>query len=162
MDEIDKKLLNIMQEDFPISPEPYKELAKRLGLEEEEVMERIIAFKEKGLVRRIGGIFDPRGLGYQSTLVAVEVLPQNLKEAAERVSSYEEVTHNYQRNHRFNLWFTLIAPGQERMEEIITSVGDLPGVIRTMNLPCLRLFKIKTYFNMETMTNRDEITARRE
>ena len=152
MNAVDSRLLNMIQKEFPMSSQPYKDLADRLGLREEEVIEKIIDFKDKGLVRRIGGIFDPRGLGYRSTLVALEVLPEKLEEVAGRVNSFPEVTHNYQRNHRFNLWFTLIAPGEERIEEIIQFLGNIPGVINYMNLPFLKLFKIGTYFEMSTET----------
>ncbi len=150
MNPVDSKLLNIIQKEFPLSPRPYKELGDRLGLKEEEVIEKIIAFKEKGLVRRIGGIFDPRGLGYRSTLVALEVLPEKLEEIAHQVNRFSEVTHNYQRDHRFNLWFTLIAPGEDRIEEIIQTIGNNPAVVNWMNLPFLKLFKIGTYFEMGT------------
>lgn len=161
MDAVDSRLLNMIQKEFPVCSQPYKELAERLGLRQEQVIEKIIGFKEKGLVRRIGGVFDPWGLGYQSTLVALEVLPEKLEETAAGVNSYSEVTHNYQRNHRFNLWFTLIAPGEERIQEIIQCLRDTPGVLNCMNLPFLKLFKIRTYFEMGTETA-ESIPAHKE
>jgi len=133
MDSVDSRLLNMIQEEFPLSFRPFKDIGDRLGLSEEEVIERIKNLKDRGLIRRMGGIFDPRSLGYKSTLVAVEVRAYNLEEVASFVNAYPEVTHNYQRDHRFNLWFTLIAPAEERIEEIINEVRKLPGVNSLMN-----------------------------
>ncbi|UNC92946.1 siroheme decarboxylase subunit alpha [Candidatus Contubernalis alkaliaceticus] len=152
MNPVDSKLLNIIQKEFPLSSRPYQELGNRLGLKEEEVIKKITAFKEQGLVRRIGGVFDPRGLGYRSTLVALEVIPEKLEEVAHQVNSFSEVTHNYQRDHRFNLWFTLISPGEDRIKEIIQIIGKNPSVVNLMNLPFLKLFKIGTYFEVGTKT----------
>ncbi len=149
MDSVDGRLLNMIQKDFPLSSQPFRDLGDKLGLSEEEVIERIKNLKDRGFIRRMGGIFDPKSMGYKSTLVAVEVQPNHLEETASFVSSYSEVTHNYQRGHPFNLWFTLIAPTEERIREIIDAVGKLPGVESVMNLPSERLFKIGTYFPMD-------------
>ncbi len=148
LDLIDKKLLNIIQKEFPLSSKPYKDVGEILGISEKEVIDRVKNLKEEKMIRRIGGIFNPKALGYRSTLVALEVESDRLEEVASRISVYPEVTHNYQRNHRYNLWFTIIAENEDRMKEIIDSAQKLTGVKGYMNLPSIRLFKIATYFSL--------------
>ncbi|RQD72777.1 MAG: Lrp/AsnC family transcriptional regulator [Candidatus Syntrophonatronum acetioxidans] len=148
MDSIDRKLLNLMQKNFPLSSTPYRDLGEILEISEEEVINRLDKHKRAGLIRKIGGIFNPRSLGYKSTLVALEVKEENLEDAASFINRYPEVTHNYQRDHIFNLWFTLIAPSQERIKDIIDSVERLPGVRKCMNLPSVKMFKIGAYFSL--------------
>lgn len=156
MDSIDKKLLNIMQKDFPLSSTPYKDLGEMLGISEEDVINRLGKYKKEGLIRKIGGIFNPRSLGYKSTLVALEVKEEKLEDTASFINKYQEVTHNYQRDHTFNLWFTLIAPSRERIKEIIDSVERLPGVRKCMNLPSVKMFKIGAYFSLDEEGEREE------
>lgn len=154
MDALDSRLLNLIQKDFPLTLRPFKDLGDKIGLSEKEVIKRIKNLKNRGFIRRMGGIFDPWSVGYKTTLVAAEVQAYYLEETAAFVSAFSEVTHNYQRNHRFNLWFTLIAPTQERIREIIDEVGNLPGVDSIMNLPSERLFKIRTYFSVDGKRSR--------
>ena len=148
MDLIDKELLNFIQKKFPISSRPYRDIGEILGISEKEVIGRVTNLKEKNMIRRIGGIFNPKALGYRSTLVALEVEGDSLEEVASRINIYPEVTHNYQRNHRYNLWFTIIAESDDGIEDIIASVHKLPGVKGYMNLPASRMFKIATYFSL--------------
>ncbi|MBS4022151.1 MAG: AsnC family transcriptional regulator [Dethiobacter sp.] len=146
---VDRELLNIIQTDFPLEPRPYAVIGERLGLSEKDTLSRVAALKEKGVIRRIGGIFDSGKLGFSSTLVALKVEEDRVEEVARSVGSYAGVTHNYQRAHEFNLWYTLVAPSVGAMEQILAETSCLPGVLKLRNLPALRLFKIGVNFDMQ-------------
>ncbi len=145
---LDRELLNLLQSDFPLTGRPFAALGERLGLGEEEVMSRVAALKESGIIRRIGGIFDSGKLGFTSTLVALQVEEGKLREVAAAVSAYAGVTHNYRREHEFNLWFTLVTSSAEERERTLKEIEALPGVRALRNLPALRLFKIGVNFDM--------------
>jgi DNA-binding Lrp family transcriptional regulator len=148
MDSIDKKLLNRIQSDFPVTPQPFQVLGEELGLSEDEIIERIQSLRERKIIRRLGGVFDSKKLGYHSTLIAMHVPPEKIEETAHIVSSYDGVTHNYEREDKFNLWFTLIAESEEKIEEIIAEIRQRTGVSDILNLPAIRLYKIKVNFDL--------------
>ncbi len=142
LDETDRRLLNRIQEDFPLCPEPYGALGAALGLEGGEVVGRIARLRQAGIIRQISAIFDTRALGYQSTLVAMRLPPERLEEGAAVVSAHPGVSHNYARQHHFNLWFTLaVPPGQDPVRATQT-LGERAGALDVRMLPTLRLFKI--------------------
>lgn len=143
MDDIDKKIVTLIQAGFPVCARPFAEIGEQLGIGEEEAIERIKAIKESGEIRRMGASFDSRRLGYSSTLCAVHVPPEKLEEAVEVVNSYLNVTHNYERNHHYNMWFTCIAPSRERIIEILSEMEQRAGIGPIINLPAERLFKIQ-------------------
>jgi len=148
VDETDRKLLNIIQTDFPLSPRPFQELALKLGISEEEVLRRIRALKESGIIRRIGGSFDSRKLGFFSTLCAAKVPPESLERFNEVINSYPGVTHNYQRNHDYNVWFTFIGESEEKVEETLREMAERAGIEEIVSLPARRTFKIKVKFEL--------------
>lgn len=148
MDSIDKKLLNRIQSNFPVVSHPFQELGEELGLSEAEVIKRIQALKERKIIRRLGGVFDSKKLGYHSTLIAMSVPLEKIEETARIVSSYDGVTHNYEREDKYNLWFTLIAESEEKIEEIITEIRQKTGISDILNLPAIRLYKIKVKFDL--------------
>ncbi|RJQ51983.1 MAG: Lrp/AsnC family transcriptional regulator [Actinobacteria bacterium] len=148
MDEVDRKILNIIQTGFPVVPRPYDELAKRVGETTEEVMDRVRRLKAEGVVRRIGATFDSARLGYASTLCAAEVPANRVEEVAAVINSYDNVTHNYLREDRFNIWFTVIAESSERIEEILDEIRARTGVDRILNLPAVRMFKVRVSFEL--------------
>lgn len=148
MDEIDKKLLNLVQEGLPLESRPFLTLAKQIGIAEEEVIQRVNELKENGYIRRLGGIFDSKKLGYASTLCAVNVPEQHIENIAKIINSYDEITHNYIRNHEYNMWFTIIASSETRVKEIIDSVKDKTGINSIITLPVIKLFKIKVALDM--------------
>lgn len=148
MDEVDKKILNIIQTGFPITPRPYAELAARVGLVEDEVVERIRRLKADGVVRRVGATFDSSRLGYASTLCAMQVPAERVDEVAEVIGAYDNVTHNYLRDDRFNVWFTVIAESEERIEAVLDEIRAKTGISIIMNLPATRLFKVKVAFDL--------------
>lgn len=147
MDNIDKKLLSIIQRDFPVSSRPFQEIGAIIGITEEETLQRLKKLKELGIIRRLGGIMDSRKLGYKSTLCAMEVPKENLAEVTDIVNGYIGVTHNYLRNHLYNLWFTLITPSQQHLEKTLKDIERKTG-FKVYNVPALRLFKIKVDFHV--------------
>jgi len=112
LDPVDNKLINLIQSNFPLVAEPYREIGTILGIGEDEVMERIKRLKENGVFRRLGGIFDSRKLGYAGTLCAIKVPENRIDETAAVINSFPGVTHNYLREHSFNMWFTVLAPSK--------------------------------------------------
>lgn len=148
LDPLDREILNIIQTRFPRVSRPYAAVGLEVGLNEEEVMSRVAALKESGLVRRIGGIFASDQMGFTSTLVALKVAEEKIEEVAGSVSAYPGVTHNYQRDHEFNLWFTLVAASEEELHQTLNTIMEFDGVVKLRNLPALKLFKIGVNFDM--------------
>ncbi len=148
LDEMDRLILNEIQSNFPIDAEPYLELAKKLGCSETEVLERVQNLKDRAIIRRIGANCNSRKLGYTSTLCAARVPQDHMKKFVEVVNSYPGVTHNYRRDHAYNIWFTLIAPSVEEIERILREISDLSEVREIMSLPAERLFKIQVDFEV--------------
>ncbi|MEN8212409.1 MAG: Lrp/AsnC family transcriptional regulator [Thermodesulfobacteriota bacterium] len=148
IDTTNKKILNNIQVDFPISSRPYKILAERLGILEEELIQRVIQMKKDMLIRRIGGNFSPDKLGYHSTLCAAQVPEAKLKLFTKTVNSYSGVTHNYKRDHQFNVWFTFIAPSVEIIEKSLKEISHKTGVETILNLPATKVFKISANFKL--------------
>ena len=109
LDDIDKDILNRIQSDFPITSRPYLAIAEDLNLTEADILRRLKKLKENGIIRRIGGNFVPEKLGFVSTLCAAKVPEDRIREFAQIVNRYPGVTHNYQRNNEFNIWFTFLA-----------------------------------------------------
>jgi DNA-binding Lrp family transcriptional regulator len=143
MDETDSKLITEIQSGFPVSRHPYADIGEKLGIGEEEVIQRLKAIKESGEIRRMGASFDSRKLGYSSTLCAAHVPQEKLEKTVETINSYINVTHNYERNHHYNVWFTVIAPNRARIEEILKEIEQAAGIDPIINLPASRLFKIQ-------------------
>lgn len=149
MDEIDKKILNIIQTGFPVAHAPYAEIGEKVGLSEDEAFARVKTMFDSGIIRRIGASFDSRGLGWTSTLCAMKVPPEKIEDVAKIVSEYPGVTHNYERNHEYNLWFTLITPDKETEEKILEEIGDRSGFGPVRNMPMKKKFKIKVDFKFK-------------
>ncbi len=151
LDESDRELLNQLQGSFPLDPEPFKKIAEAIDLDETEVLDRTQRFKDELVIRELGPIFDTRALGYRSTLVAAKVDPDGPKQSADVVSEHPGVSHNYLRNHDFNLWFTIaVAPdsklGLDRTLEIMKEEARFE-VFRT--LPTVKMFKINMNLEMK-------------
>lgn len=148
IDNINKKILNNTQVDFPIHSRPYKIIAEKLGLSEDELIQRIRQMKKDMLIRRIGGNFSPDRLGYHSTLCAAKVPEEKIDIFTKTVNAYSGVTHNYKRDHEFNIWFTFIAPSVNIIEENLKQVSESTGVKTILNLPATRVFKISANFKL--------------
>ena len=148
LDEVDRKLLNDIQWVFPLADRPYLELAKKHGMSEDEVMQRISAMRTMGLIRQINAIFDTRRLGYKSALIAFAVRPENLDAVAEKVNEHPGVSHNYERNHEYNMWFTLAVPPDSDMKVELDRMSSFDGVIKYRLLPTLKMYKIGVKLDM--------------
>jgi siroheme decarboxylase len=148
LDAIDKKLLNEIQWVFPLVDRPYLEIAKRHDISEEDIMCRIAVMKEMGIIRQINAIFDTRRLGYKSALIAFAVKPDKLDYVAEKVNEHPGVSHNYERNHEYNMWFTLAVPPGSDMKRDLDRMASFEGVIKHRVLPTLKLYKIGVRLDM--------------
>lgn len=148
MDETDKKLLNDIQWVFPLVDRPYAEIAAKHGLSEDEVMRRVSVLKGLGLIRQINAIFDTRRLGYKSALIAFAVKPDKLDAVADRINEHPGVSHNYERNHEYNMWFTLAVPPGEEMKDELDRMAALDGVVKYRLLPTLKMYKIGVKLDM--------------
>ena len=147
LDPVDKRILGAVQSGFPVCERPFSKIAGSIGVSEQSLIERIEALKERRIIRRFGAVFDSRRLGYVSTLVAVRIPDAgHVPAVAAEINRFDEVTHNYERENRFNLWFTLIAQSRERIGEIISRVKSLPGVEEVRDLPADEMYKIKVNF----------------
>jgi DNA-binding Lrp family transcriptional regulator len=148
MDEKDREILNEIQSAFPIVSRPYAELGARLGLKEEEVLERVANLRKSGVIRRIGANFHSDRLDFTSTLCAASVPEEKLERFVQKVNSYPGVTHNYLRSAPYNVWFTFIAPDMMSIENALRDIESETGVEKILNLPAERLFKIKVDFEI--------------
>ena len=149
MDITDRKILNIIQSDFPLVEEPYEEIGQRLGINEEEVIERLRLLRKGNVVRQISAIFDTRRLGYKTTLVAMAHELSKLHKGALEINKHPGVSHNYAREGSFyNLWFTLAVPANENLEDAVKHMAEKTGAISTRLMPTIRFFKIGVNFDM--------------
>lgn len=159
LDELDKQLLNLMQSRFPLEPRPYLRVAGAAGISEDEALRRVRRLVDDRIIRQVTPIFDTRVLGYESMLVAAKVDPENPWRAAEAINAHPGVSHNYLRNHDFNMWFTIAIPpdstlGLDRTLEIL---AEEAGAESVRKLPTLRLFKIN--MNLEMAGGTDKLAA---
>ncbi len=148
MDDLDRRILDALQRDFPLSERPFDILAQRLGVDCDLLWRRVEAMRKSGVIRRLGASLDSRKLGFCSTLAAVRVPADLVDRAAEAVGRHPEVTHSYLRDHEFNLWFTIIASNAGRIETILCEIRrelSLAGS-DVLNLPMKRMFKLDARF----------------
>ena len=148
LDSTDSAILNRIQSEFPITSRPYLAVANELGLTEKEVLDRVARLKKAGIIRRIGGNFVPGKLGFVSTLCAAKVPSDKIDQFAEVVNRYPGVTHNYQRDNEYNVWFTFISQSMEEIDENLKKIGEETGISDILNLPATKVFKIKAQFDV--------------
>ncbi len=148
MDETDRKILNILQHEFPLEPEPFGRIGKMVGLSEDEVLKRITKLKDEGVIRRIGAVFDTKKLGYVATLCAARVPEEHIDNFVDVVNSYKGVTHNYRRDHSYNIWFTLIASGDDEIGKILKEIKGRTGISGILDMRATTRFKINATFDM--------------
>lgn len=148
LDDIDKTIINRIQSDFPITSRPYLRLADELDLTEKDVLDRVARLKRAGIIRRIGGNFVPAKLGFVSTLCAARVPADKVPDFAAVVNRYPGVTHNYQRDNEYNVWFTFISPSMDEIETNLKKIAEETGVNDILNLPATKVFKIKAQFDV--------------
>ncbi len=135
-------LLNKLQQEIPLAVRPYRLLGEKVGLTEEAVLEAMRALKAQRILRQCSAIFDTRSIGYRSSLVAVKAPPARLEEVANVLNEHPGISHNYARNHTFNIWFTIAAPEASALEAHIEVLKKKCNVDSMRLLPTLKLFKI--------------------
>ncbi len=147
LNQLQKQLLNNYQQDFPLSPTPFQDIAETLGVSEQEVIVALQELNDQDFISRIGLIIPPNTLG-NSILIAMAIPEQQLESIAEIVSQFPEVNHNYERENHFNLWFVLIANNQEHLQTVISRIESQTG-FEAMQLPLLADYFINLGFELE-------------
>jgi len=148
LDSLDRRILNQLQTDFPVAAEPYRVMADHLGISEAELLTRIGVMKSSGLIRRIGGVMNTHSMGFVSTLCAAVVSSSELENAIQVINRLPGVTHNYLRDHEWNVWFTLTVPSQQEANHILEELRSGLGC-EIISMPAEKIFKIKVAFDME-------------
>src|ERR687893_1770685 len=159
LDSTDREILNRIQREVPLEREPFDAIGREMGLAGDEIIRRIELLKRGRVIRQISAIFDTRVLGYESTLVAATIPSHNLAEGAKAVNSHPGVSHNYERNNEFNLWYTVAVPPDSRLglESTVDVLHKISDAEKTRILPTLKLFKIGVTLDM-----REGATAKKE
>ncbi len=148
LDEIDKAILRELQGNLPVVSRPYAALARKVGISERELFKRAEKMTNSGIIRKFGLRIDSRKVGFASTLVAMKVPPEKIDEAAERLNDFESVTHNYAREHEYNLWFTVIEKDEEALKRTLDKIAREVEHEDMLNLPVLKKFKIDVRFDV--------------
>ena len=161
IDEFDKELLNEIQWTFPLVTRPFDAIATKFDTSSEIVKKRLNNLKKEGVLRQLSAIFDTRKLGYTSSLVAMEIEPDKLEHVASQINRHPGVSHNYERDHEFNLWFTLAVPPGSDLKTEIDKFNVLKGIKKVRMLPTLQLFKIGVKLDMVD-TKKHEIAPTEE
>jgi DNA-binding Lrp family transcriptional regulator len=144
---LQKRLLNDYQRDFPLSPTPYNDIAMELGVSEGEVIAAFSELNANDLITRIGPVIPPNRIGV-STLAAIAVPEEQLESVAQLISAYPEVNHNYEREHRFNLWFVIIAADAQHLAQVLIDMEQQCGY-PVMSLPLLEDYFIDLSFQLD-------------
>jgi len=142
-----KRLLNDYQRDFPLSPTPYQDIALELGVTEEDVIDAFVELDEQDVITRIGPVIPPNRIGV-STLAAIAVPEAELESVAQVISAYPEVNHNYEREHRFNLWFVVIAADAQHLAQVLADIEQQTGY-PVMSLPLMEDYFIDLSFKLD-------------
>lgn len=148
LDAVDKRILGIIQSGFPLEKRPYAVIGQQAGISEEEAFARVRDMKARKIIRRIGANFSSQHLGFHSTLCAAKVPQEGLEDFTAEVNSHPGVTHNYLRDHEYNIWFTCIGESKEAVAALLAGITEKTG-IPILNLPAERLYKIKVDFQMD-------------
>lgn len=147
MNDLERALLNDFQRDFPLSPKPYADMAAELGVGEAEVLRGLHGLQSAGAISRVGPVFQTDRIG-ASTLVAMAVPPERLEEVAGIVNTYSETNHNYEREHRLNLWFVLTASSEGRLRTVLEDIERRSG-IEPLVLPMVEAYHIDLGFALQ-------------
>ena len=149
LDDMDKALLTIVQDELPISVRPFDDLAERLGITYEETMERVQRLHSEGVIRRFGPVLETDRVGLSArTLVLMTVPQERMDEVARIISGFDSVTHNYERSHKYNMWFTLITSSQDQLRSSLREILEATQIPETdvLDLPVTRKHKIKVRY----------------
>jgi len=144
-----KEILNAVQVEFPLEERPFAAIAAKLGSDEETILQRILELQSMGYIRRFGAFFDSHALGYKGTLVAARVEPSRLEETAEFINGFDCITHNYEREGEYNLWFTLLTEDEAEKAAVLQQVAELPGVEKLLDLVSEKTYKVRVKFCLQ-------------
>jgi len=152
MDKLDYQILEALQNEFPLSEEPYETLSQKLQIPRQELWNRVVSLLDEGIIRRIGVSLDSRKFGSCSTLAAVNVGTGFVERATEIINKFPEVTHSYLRSDDFNIWFTIIASNSKRIDNILEQIRCALSLEKSqiLNLPMKRLFKLDARFRVSS------------
>lgn len=148
LDERDRLLLNNVQGDFPLTSRPFRDVGERLGMTEDEVIDRIRRLLDEGALSRFGPVLNTTKLGGARTLAAMQVPPERLEEVAEFVNSFDAVSHNYQREHVFNLWFVVSSEEPAEVRRVLAAIRERTG-LPIMELPALAEYFVEVRFQFD-------------
>lgn len=140
MDDLDKRIIDLMQDELPICSSPFAQVAAQLEIAESELLTRLQRLLDNGILTRFGPLFDAEKMGGALTLAAIKVPPERFDQVASLINAFPEVAHNYARTHEFNMWFVLATETKAQIDEVIEKIESLTG-LRVYNLP-----KIKEYY----------------
>lgn len=144
LNDLERRLLNDYQRDFPVSSAPFADIANEMEADEQEVIAALVSLEKRGMVSRVGPVLRPNRIG-ASTLVAISVPESRLEPVARFVNAYPEVNHNYEREHEFNLWFVVTASDQDRINQILREIRRRTG-LRVLDLPMQEAYHIDLGF----------------
>ncbi|ADO77464.1 Lrp/AsnC family transcriptional regulator [Halanaerobium praevalens] len=157
MEKIDKKILDRLQKGLDLESSPFQKIASELMLKPEKLLERIKRLKKEGYIRRLGGVFKSASLGYQSTLIALKVEETEFYNVAEIINQHPGVTHNYRRDNKLNLWFTLSTATKSEQKNFLDKIKVLRGVKELYKLPKEKFFKLNVFFQMNDEGKKDDL-----
>lgn len=149
LSEFDKAILNAVQGEFPLESRPFAVLAERLHTDETTLIARLAELKRDGYLRRLGAYFDSDALGYKGTLIALYVSPDKFASVIEAINRYDGITHNYEREGEYNLWFTLQTASESQRQIILDEIHGLPGVERMLELRSAKKYKVRVQFRLD-------------
>jgi len=150
MNKKEKRLLEELQFNFPITSRPYLEIAKRTGFSESSLLGKVRTLKKRGIIRYIGPVFNLNKMGFCSTLIAARVPGKKIETAVRIINEYPQVSHNYLRDAEFNIWFTVTASSHTRLLRIIREIKKRAGLKDILNLKTLKVFKIDARFRLSS------------
>ncbi len=150
MDKVDSQVLKALQNEFPLSERPYETIASKLDIQCSELWKRIEKLVDEGIIRRLGASLNSHKLGFCSTLAAINVQANLVERATEVIDQFPEITHSYLRKDHFNIWFTVIASDNERIEQVLEQISSSLSLesAQLINLPVKKLFKLDARFNI--------------
>lgn len=150
LDETDRAILTIVQDELPLTVRPFDDLAERLGITYEEAMERVQRLHREGVIRRFGPVLETDRVGLSArTLVLMTVPQERMDEVAEIISGFDSVTHNYERSHKYNMWFTLITSSQDQLRSSLNKILEATQIPEDdiLDLPVTRRHKIRVRYS---------------
>ena len=148
LDAVDRRILSMIQSAFPLDSRPYKVIGEQAGISEEQALARVRSLKERKIIRRMGANFQSAKLGFRSTLCAAKVPPEAMERFVAAVNAEPGVTHNYLRDHAYNIWFTCIGPSWDAVCATLDGITRDTG-IPILNLPATKMYKIKVDFQLD-------------